>query len=122
MNALPHHLSEAVTAERKLPGSDFGMGLELEVLAMEKLKGVADATFIRPPDLRPLMLESVEHPEGTLVLKQARSTGPSYEDGRVMSEVPDLHIVATGETQEELTRDAADLAARLRSMVEEARL
>ena len=106
---------------------------------------IVKVTGIRPLDLRPLVLKSVEGPDGTLVFKQARSIAPSYEDEQVVFEVPDLHIIASGNTREdaveqlfsdlvwvwkeyvlspneELTRDAADFAARLRSMVEEARL
>ena len=106
---------------------------------------IVDVTDIRPLDLRPLVLKSVESPDGTLVFKQARSIEPSYEDEQVVFEVPDLHIIASGNTREnaveqlfsdlvwlwkeyvlspheELSQDAADLASCLRSMVEEARL
>ena len=134
---------------------------DLEDLIVENLKGIMhvtgriqldanglpdkimDVTDIRPLDLRPLMLKAVKSADETLVFKQATSIEPSYEDDQVVFEVPNLHVVACGDTREnaveelfsdliwlwkeyalapreELSRDAAELAERLRSMVEEA--
>ncbi len=134
---------------------------ELEDLIVENLKGIVhvtgrvqldangfpdkivDVSDIRALDLRPVVLKSVETAAGRLVLREAESVKPSYEDEQVVLELPDLHIVASGATredaveklfsdliwlwkeyvlapQEELSLDARALAERLRGMVEEA--
>jgi hypothetical protein len=138
---------------------------ELEDLIVENLKGIVhvagrvqlrvqldangfpdkivDVSDIRALDLRPLMLKSIETAEGRLVLRRAESVRPSFEDGEVVFELPDLHIVASGATREdaveklfsdliwlwkeyvlapheELSQDARELAERLRGMIEEA--
>lgn len=136
---------------------------ELEDLVVENLKGImhvtgrvqldanglpdkiADVTDIRPLDLRPLILKTVESANDRLIFKQATSIEPSYEDEQVVFEVPDLHIVACGDTREgaveelfadliwlwkeyvlaprdQLSRDAIELAERLHSMVQEAQV
>ena len=134
---------------------------ELEDLIVENLKGIVhvtgrvqldangfpdkivDVSDIRALDLRPLVLKSIETAEGRLVLRRAESVKPSFEDGEVVFELPDLHIVASGATREdaveklfsdliwlwkeyvlapheELSQDARELVERLRGMIEEA--
>lgn len=106
----------------------------------EKIKDVVD---IHALDLSPLLLQSVDTAEGRLVLKQAESIQPTFEDGRVVFELPILNIIASGATREEaveelasdfiwlwkeyalapceeLSQDANELAEYLRGMVEEA--
>lgn len=106
----------------------------------ERIAGAAD---IRALDLSPLVLDSVDTAEGTLVLRRAESIQPALEDGQVVLQLPALNIVASGTTREAaieelaldliwlwkeyalasregLSQDAQELAERLRSMIEEA--
>lgn len=143
------------TAKRLL---DCYYNPELEDFIVENLRGIVhvtgrveldsdglphkitDVTDIRALDLTPLVLKSIEMPEGALALEEHQVIEPSFEDDYVVFELPDLNIVAAGETRDDaveklysdfvwlwkeyvlappgsLSQDAKDLAQRLRAMV-----
>lgn len=65
---------------------------------------IVDVSDISAVDLRPLVLRSVETAEGRLVFRRPESVTPSFEDGEVVFELPELHIVATGSHERRLSR------------------
>jgi hypothetical protein len=103
---------------------------------------IVDVSDIRALDLSPLVLKSIEAPEGSLILKERQVIEPLFEDDHVVLEIPDLNIVAGGETRDDaveklysdfiwlwneyalappegLSQDARDLAEYLRAMVKD---
>jgi|LSQX01.2.fsa_nt_gb hypothetical protein len=145
------------TAKRLL---DCYYSPDLEDFIVENLKGIVhvtgrveldsdglphrivDVTDIRALDLSPLVLKTIETPKETLILGERQVIEPSFEDDHVVFKLPDLNIVATGETRDDaieklcsdfawlwkeyvlappegLSQDAKDLAEHLRAMVKD---
>ena len=98
---------------------------------------IVDVTDIRALDLSPLVLKPLRRPRRRLFLGNV-IIEPSFEDDHVVFKLPDLNIVATGNSDdaieklcsdfacygrsvlappEGLSQDAKDLAEHLRAMV-----